>query len=174
MNDFTIHSKGLIPVIKFSILIASDKGSSGLREDLSGKAIEAMMTVSGAQLIEYMIVPDERDIISATLITMCDNGANLILTSGGTGFSPRDITPEATLDIIERQAPGIPEAMRAKSLEVTSRAMLSRAIAGIRGNSLIINLPGSPKAVKECLEVVLPVLEHAVDILTDSTGECAR
>jgi molybdopterin adenylyltransferase len=166
--------KGMISVIKFSILTASDKGSSGLREDLSGKIIEEMMTQLDAQLIEYAIVPDDRSIISTTLITMCDNGANLILTSGGTGFSPRDITPEATLDIIERQVPGIPEAMRTNSLKVTSRAMLSRAIAGIRGNSLIINLPGSPKAVKECLEIVLPVLDHAIDILNGSSGVCAR
>jgi molybdopterin adenylyltransferase len=164
----------MVHLIKYSILTISDNGSAGLREDFSGKIIEELMTHSGAQLIEYQIVPDDRNIISTTLITLCDKGANLILTSGGTGFSPRDITPEATLEIIERQVPGIPEAMRAKSLEVTSRAMLSRAVAGIRGNTLIINLPGSPKAVKECLEVVLPVLDHALDILTGSTGECAR
>ena len=164
----------MIHLIKYSILTISDNGSAGLREDSSGKIIKELMTYSGVQLIEYQIVPDDRSIISTTLITLCDNGANLILTSGGTGFSPRDITPEATLDIIERQVPGIPEAMRAKSLEVTSRAMLSRAVAGIRGNTLIINLPGSPKAVKECLEVVLPVLDHALDILTGTSGECAR
>lgn len=161
-------------MIKYSILIASDKGSAGLREDGSGKVIRQIMDESGATMLDYVIVPDERGMISQLLIDLCQKGANVILTSGGTGFSPRDITPEATLDVIERQVPGIPEAMRAKSLEVTSRAMLSRATAGIRGQCLIINLPGSPKAVKECLEVVLPVLDHAVAILTGTTGECAR
>ena len=101
-------------------------------------------------------------------------GADLILTTGGTGFSPRDITPEATLDVIDRQVPGIPEAMSLKSIAITNRAMLSRVVAGIRDKTLIINLPGSPKAVKECLEVILPVLPHAIQILKGQTGECAR
>ncbi|HBE80635.1 MAG TPA: molybdenum cofactor biosynthesis protein [Firmicutes bacterium] len=160
-------------MIRFSILTISDKGSAGLREDIGGKTIEEMMRATGGLKVDYAIVPDERDIIAERLIVMCQN-ANLILTTGGTGCSPRDITPEATIDIIERQVPGIPEAMRAKSLEITSRAMLSRAVAGIRGQTLIINLPGSPKAVRECLAVILPVLEHAVAILTGTTGECAR
>ncbi len=161
-------------MIRFSILVASDQGSAGQREDRSGPAIAALLAGSGAELLESRVVPDERPLIAATLIQMCDRGADLILTSGGTGFSPRDVTPEATLDVIERQVPGIPEAMRAKSLAITPRAMLSRAVAGIRGRTLIINLPGSPKAVRECLEVVLPVLEHAIAILTGTTGECAR
>jgi molybdenum cofactor synthesis domain-containing protein len=166
--------KGKSQMIRFSILTVSDKGSAGLREDASGKVIEEIMLASSGQLLEYAVVPDERSKISAKLITMCQNGANLVLTTGGTGFSPRDVTPEATLDVIERLVPGIPEAMRAKSLEVTPRAMLSRATAGIRRQTLIINLPGSPKAVKECLEVILPVLEHAIAILTGESGECAR
>jgi molybdenum cofactor synthesis domain-containing protein len=161
-------------MIRFSILVASDQGSAGQREDRSGPAIAALLKESGAELLESRLVPDERSLIAATLIQMCDRGANLILTSGGTGFSPRDVTPEATLDVIERQVPGIPEAMRARSLAITPRAMLSRAVAGIRGRTLIINLPGSPKAVRECLEVVLPVLDHAIAILTGTTGECAR
>lgn len=160
-------------MIKYSILIASDKGSAGLREDTSGKVITEIMSGFNAQLIEYHVVPDERNLISGKLIDLSKK-SNLILTSGGTGLSPRDVTPEATLDVIERQVPGIPEAIRAKSLEITSRAMLSRGIAGIRGQTLIINLPGSPKAVKECLAVILPVLEHAIHILTGSTGECAQ
>ncbi len=100
-------------------------------------------------------------------------GVDLILTTGGTGFSPRDITPEATLSVIDREAPGIPEAMRLKSLQITPKAMLSRAVAGLRGKTLIINLPGSPKAVSECIEVIVPVLPHAIEILRGDTGECA-
>lgn len=160
-------------MIRYSILTISDKGSAGLREDRSGKTIQEIMLSTGNQLIDYAIVPDERSLISEKLILMC-NHANLILTTGGTGLSPRDVTPEATLDIIDRQVPGIPEAMRAKSLEITPMASLSRSVAGTRGQTLIINLPGSPKAVQECLEVVLPVLEHAIAILTGNSGECAR
>lgn len=161
-------------MIKAGILTASDKGSRGERLDESAHVIMDMLKSLDAGIIEYEIVPDERAEISASLTRMADIlGVDLILTTGGTGFSPRDITPEATLDVIDRQVPGIPEAMRAKSLSVTSRAMLSRAVAGIRNRTLIINLPGSPKAVKECLEVVLPVLPHAIEILTGQTGECA-
>lgn len=161
--------------MKVAILTASDKGSKGEREDLSALAIKKVLTKINAQVIEYIIVPDEREQIASQLIRMCDDlKADLILTTGGTGFSPRDITPEATLDVIQRQVPGIPEAMRQKSLEITPRAMLSRAACGIRGKTLIINLPGSPKAVEECLEVVINVLPHAIEILSGTTGECAR
>ena len=162
-------------MIKIGILTASDKGHAGERIDESGKVImEAVAQIEG-EVSDYRIVPDEREVISSSLIDMADNlGIDLILTTGGTGFSPRDITPEATLDVIHRQAPGIPEAMRQKSLEITNRAMLSRAAAGIRNKTLIINLPGSPKAVKECLEVIMPVLPHAIQIMTGQTGECAR
>ncbi len=160
-------------MIRYSILTISDKGSAGLREDHSGKTIQEIMLSTGNQLIDYAIIPDKKSLISEKLILMCEQ-ANLILTTGGTGLSPRDVTPEATLDIIDRQIPGIPEAMRARSLEITPMASLSRSVAGTRGQTLIINLPGSPKAVRECLEVVLPVLEHAIATLTGNSGECAR
>lgn len=162
-------------MIKAGILTASDKGSKGERVDVSGEVIHDLLSKIDAEVIDYVVVPDERSIISDNLKRMADVcGIDLILTTGGTGFSPRDITPEATLDVIDRQVPGIPEAMRAKSLEITNRAMLSRAAAGIRNKTLIINLPGSPKAVKESLEVVLPVLTHAIEIMKGQTGECAR
>ena len=162
-------------MIKVGILTASDKGHACVRIDESGKLIAELLRGIGAEVVDYKIVPDERDIISSNLKRMADElDIDLILTTGGTGFSPRDITPEATLDVIDRQVPGIPEAMRAKSLEITSRAMLSRAISGIRNRTLIINLPGSPKGVQECLEVILPVLPHAIGILKGQTGECAR
>lgn len=162
-------------MIKAGILTASDKGFSGERNDESGKAIENKLQMLDAEIISYAIVPDDRAVISAKLREMTDEKElDLILTTGGTGFSPRDITPEATLDVIDRLVPGIPEAMRSKSLEITPRAMLTRATAGIRKKTLIINLPGSPKAASECLEVVLPVLEHAIQILKGQTGECAR
>lgn len=162
-------------MIKVGILTASDKGSKGERIDESGKVIaDAVKQIEG-EVVIYRIVPDDRQQISQTLVEMSDDyGADLILTTGGTGFSPRDITPEATLDVVERQVPGIPEAMRQKSLQITDRAMLSRAVAGIRGKTLIINMPGSPKAVAESLEVTLPVLTHAIQILVGTTGECAR
>ncbi|MCX7708339.1 MAG: MogA/MoaB family molybdenum cofactor biosynthesis protein [Clostridia bacterium] len=162
-------------MIKVGILTASDKGHAGERSDESGKVIAELVREISAEVMEYVIVPDERPVISSSLKRMCDElGIDLVLTTGGTGFSPRDITPEATLDVIERQVPGIPEAMRAKSMEITSRAMLSRAVAGIRNRTLIVNLPGSPKGVRECLRVILPVLPHAIEILKGQTGECAR
>lgn len=162
-------------MIKVGILTASDKGHKGEREDKSGKVIQDKMVEISAELGEYVVVPDEREIISSTLIRMCDElKLDLVLTTGGTGFSPRDLTPEATKDIIEREVPGIPEAMRASSMEITNRAMLSRAVAGIRGKTLIINMPGSPKAVSESLDVILPVIPHAIEILTGQGGECAR
>lgn len=155
-----------------AIITASDKGSCGKREDTSGKVIAQMLP---GKVQSYVVLPDERRLISDELRRLCDDDpVNVIFTTGGTGFSPRDITPEATLDVVERIVPGIPEAMRANSLKVTDRAMLSRAVAGIRGKTLIINMPGSPKAVKECLEVIIPVLNHAVEILTGKISECAR
>ncbi|MPW26661.1 molybdenum cofactor biosynthesis protein [Alkalibaculum sp. M08DMB] len=162
-------------MIKVGILTASDKGHKGEREDKSGKVIQDRVKEISGIVSEYVIVPDERDSISSTLISMADKSQlDLILTTGGTGFSPRDITPEATKDVIEREVPGIPEAIRAKSMEITNRAMLSRATAGIRGKTLIINMPGSPKAVNESLDIILPVLIHAIEILIGQTGECAR
>jgi molybdopterin adenylyltransferase len=159
---------------QYSILTVSDRGSAGLREDSSGAAIREILAATGIGFVDYVMVPDERDVISAALIRLCGRGVNLILTTGGTGLAPRDVTPEATLDVIERQVPGIPEAMRAQTLAITPRAVLSRAVVGVRGRCLIINLPGSPKAVRECLEVLLPVLDHALQTLSGSSGDCAR
>jgi molybdenum cofactor synthesis domain-containing protein len=162
-------------MIKVGILTASDKGSTGQRVDESGKVIMNSLERIEGVTADYVVIPDDRNTIEANLIRMADVvGVDLILTTGGTGFSIRDITPEATLSVIDREAPGIPEAMRLKSLEITPKAMLSRAAAGIRGKTLIINLPGSPKAVAECLEVILPVLPHAIEILKGDAGECAR
>lgn len=158
-----------------AILTVSDKGYAGQREDASGAAIEELAAKRGYAVVGRTVVPDERDMISAALLRLCDEDKiALILTTGGTGFSVRDVTPEATLAVVERQCPGIPEAMRAHSLTVTKRAMLSRAVAGLRGKSLIVNLPGSPKAVRECLDYVLDEISHGLDILTGRDGECAR
>ncbi|MDR7868123.1 MAG: MogA/MoaB family molybdenum cofactor biosynthesis protein [Sporomusaceae bacterium] len=159
-------------MFSIGIITASDKGSRGEREDVSGRTIATMLAGIG-EVRHYVVVPDEREALSKEMVNMADTLAvDLILTTGGTGLSPRDVTPEATLAVIDRHVPGIPEAMRAKSLEVTSRAMLSRAVAGVRGRTLIINLPGSPKGVKECLEVVLPALEHGLAIMKGEAGEC--
>lgn len=157
------------------ILTASDKGFIGEREDLSGAAIKEMAEEAGWQVRIMEIVPDEKPAIQGKLIRYADEmGLDIVFTTGGTGFSPRDITPEATLAVVERLTPGIPEAMRLASLQITPRAMLSRAVAGIRGKTVIINLPGSPKGVRECLNVILPSLQHGVDILQGTTGECAQ
>lgn len=160
---------------RVGVITASDKGSRGERVDKSGQLIKEMMTTNGYDVKEVLIVPDERDLISKELIRMSDESRyDLILTTGGTGFSPRDWTPEATLDVVHRLTPGIVEAMRAYSLTITPKAMLSRSVAGIRNQCLIINLPGSPKAVKENLEVLLPALLHGLDILVGNSGECAE
>ncbi len=158
--------------MKAGIITVSDKGSKGLRKDTAGPKIKEMLKTIGCETVEYTIVPDERDIISNEIIRLSDLNLDFIFTTGGTGFSKRDVTPEATADVIEREAPGIPEAMRYHSLKVTPKAMLSRSKAGIRKNSIIINLPGSEKAVKENLEVVLPVLDHARGILLGLHTEC--
>ncbi len=152
--------------IRVGILTVSDRSSRGERPDISGQVLKKAMSDQGWQVIKTAIVPDERSKISAILSEWADGReCDLILTTGGTGFSPRDITPEATLAVIDRFAPGLTEAMRASSLLVTPHAMLSRAAAGIRKETLIINFPGSPKAVAENLQVVLPVIPHAVQLL---------
>lgn len=162
-------------MITVGILTASDKGSRGEREDLSGQMIKTMVEEFGWEVKIIEIVPDEQKIIEEKLIHFSDQlMLDVVFTTGGTGFSPRDVTPEATLAVVERLTPGIPEAMRYESLKITPRAMLSRAAAGIRGKTVIINLPGSPKGVKECLSVVLKSLEHGIDILNGNAGECAR
>jgi molybdopterin adenylyltransferase len=162
-------------MINVGIITASDKGYSGERIDESGKLIAELVKQIDATVIEYVVVPDERELLSVCMKRMADTmQIDLILTTGGTGFSPRDVTPEATLDVIDRNVPGIAEAIRSASMKITPRAMLSRAVSGIRGKTLIINLPGSPKGVQECLDIILPVLPHGLDILKGQTGECAR
>lgn len=158
-------------MITIAVLTLSDKGSKGERVDASGPAIAALLKGIG-EVKHYDILPDERDLIRNRLLAYV-NKVDVILTTGGTGLSPRDVTPEATLDVIEREVPGIAEAMRMEGLKKTGRAMLSRAVAGVKGQTLIINLPGSPKAVKENLAVILDVIPHAVEKIKGSTEECA-
>ena len=159
-------------MITVAVLTLSDKGSKGEREDASGPMIREMLKGIDAEVKYYDILPDEKELIKEKLIEYCKL-VDLILTTGGTGLSPRDVTPEATIEVIERQIPGIAEAMRIEGLKKTRRAMLSRAVAGVRGKTLIINLPGSPKAVKENLEIILDVLPHAVEKIKGDTSECA-
>ena len=160
-------------MITVAVLTLSDKGSKGEREDSSGPLIQDMLKSINAEVRFYDILPDEKELIKKKLIEYSEK-VDLILTTGGTGLSPRDVTPEATLDIIDKQVPGIAEAMRSEGLKKTSRAMLSRAVAGVRGTSLIINLPGSPKAVKENLHVILEVIPHAIEKIKGDLSECAR
>ena len=161
-------------MINVGIITASDKGSRGEREDRSGQVIREIVESRGFSVKDYVILPDERNQLAGQMKKWCDEEyVDLILTTGGTGFSKRDCTPEATMDIIEKNVPGIPEAMRYYSLQITPRAMLSRSVAGIRKNTLIINLPGSPKAVKENLESIIGSLEHGIGILKGSASECA-
>ncbi len=160
-------------MIKAAILTMSDKGSRGEREDRSGAVIREMLIAMPAEIIRYEVVPDELEIIKECIVELADiAAADLIITTGGTGVSPRDVTPEATKAVIDRELPGMAEAMRAASMQKTPNAMLSRAVCGIRGRTLIVNLPGSPKAVRENLETVLPVLQHAVEKICGSDAEC--
>jgi len=163
----------VIPGIRAAVLTISDKGAAGVREDKSGPAI--VQALAGKALVEKaLVLPDEFEQIKATLVDLCDTGeVDVIFTSGGTGFAPRDVTPEATMAVVERAVPGITEAMRAESRKITERAQLSRAAAGIRKRTLIVNLPGSPKAAVECLQVFLPVMGHAVETLRGEAYECA-
>ena len=157
------------------IITSSDKGYRGEREDKSGQVIEEIVSQNGFKVIKKVVLPDEKDLLEKEMINMCDNlNVNLLLTTGGTGFSKRDITPEATKSVIEREALGIVEAIRFYSLQITKRAMLSRATSGIRQNTLIINLPGSPKACKEALDFVLDDVKHGIEILLGEANECAR
>ena len=160
---------------RVAIITSSDSGYRGEREDLSGPVIKEIVENTGYEVVSMEILPDDKEMLKKRMAEIADKGeAELILTTGGTGFSPRDVMPEATEEICERRVPGIPEAMRAYSMTITKRAMLSRSAAGIRKKTLIINLPGSPKAVQEALEFLLPHLDHGIGILRGSEGECAR
>ena len=162
-------------MVTVGIITSSDKGYRGEREDKSGQVIEEIVSQNGFKVIKKVVLPDEKDLLEKEMINMCDNlNVNLLLTTGGTGFSKRDITPEATKSVIEREALGIVEAIRFYSLQITKRAMLSRATSGIRQNTLIINLPGSPKACKEALDFVLDDVKHGIEILLGEAKECAR
>ena len=160
-------------MIRAAIITLSDKGASGERLDESGPIIREMIAGIGASVGHYDVLPDEKSGIIELLIRLCDAGnVDLILTTGGTGVAPRDVTPEATLSVIDRELPGMAEAMRAESLKKTPRAMISRAIAGIRKQTLIVNLPGSPRAVRENLAVILPAIPHTVEKIKGDPSEC--
>lgn len=157
------------------IVTLSDKGAAGEREDQSGAVIRKLLKDAGYEVASYCLLPDDGELLKKELVRLCDREhCDLVLTTGGTGFSKRDVTPEATLAVADRNAPGIAEAIRAYSMTVTKRAMLSRGVSVIRGETLIINLPGSPKAVDESLTYILDTLPHALDILSGNGGECAR
>jgi len=162
-------------IITVGIITASDKGSRGERQDLSGPAIKEVIEQIDGVVLEYQVLPDDKERLAEAMRSFADEKKlDLIFTTGGTGFSPRDITPEATLAVIDRAVPGLPEAMRAASMIKTPKAMLSRATAGIRGKTLIVNLPGSPRGVRENLEVLLPALPHGIEILRGIGGECGK
>lgn len=162
-------------IFKAAILTASDKGSRGEREDLSGPAIKEIIEPEGYEVTVYKVLPDDQETLENEMKRIADEGlADIIFTTGGTGFSMRDVTPEATIAVSDRLVPGIPEAMRAYSMTITPKGMLSRAAAGIRKQTLIVNMPGSPKAVKESLEYIIGPLRHGLEILLGEASECAR
>ncbi len=155
-------------------LTISDKGAAGQREDQSGQVVKTLLIEAGLEVVKTSVVPDEQDQIQQLLVSWCDKeNLNLIVTTGGTGLTPRDVTPQATKAVIDYEVPGIAEAMRSESLKITPHAMLSRAVAGVRGRTLIINLPGSPRAARENLTVVIPALEHALAKLAGDPTDCA-
>lgn len=160
---------------RVAIITASDSGYLGQREDLSGGVIKEIVEANGYEVVHYIMLPDDKDMLSGEMKRLADGKlADLIVTTGGTGFSKRDCMPEATIAITERSVPGIPEAIRAYSMQFTKRAMLSRATAGIRKSTLIVNLPGSPKAVRESLEFIISELSHGLEILSGEASNCAR
>jgi molybdenum cofactor synthesis domain-containing protein len=161
-------------VISAGVITVSDRGSRGEREDKSGQEIVSMLKGIAAAVVHTIIIPDEKDQIKDALIECADKKKlDLIVTTGGTGVSPRDVTPDATLEVIEKEVPGMAEAMRRESAAITPHAMISRAVVGIRGCSLIINLPGSPRGVRENLSVILPALKHAIEKIKGDDAECA-
>ena len=160
-------------MFRVAIISVSDRGSRGERADLSTDIIQDIMVENRYEIANKFLIPDEYQMIKELLIDICDNNiADLILTTGGTGFSPRDVTPDATDAVTEKKVPGIPEAIRAYSMQITKKAMLSRATAGIRKQTLIINLPGSPKAVREALEFIVPELKHGLEVLSGKPQDC--
>ncbi len=165
-----IQKQHVIPV---AIRTASDRSARGEREDLSGKVIKEIVEGAGWEVASYKIVPDEKQVLKKELIHLSDDlKVALVLITGGTGLAPRDFTPEATLEVIDKEVPGLAEAMRRESLKKTPHAMLSRAVCGIRKHTLIINLPGSPRAVQECLDTIMPALPHALELLRGAVADC--
>jgi len=159
---------------KAAVVTVSDKGAAGEREDLSGVVVKDALAAAGIEVARREIIPDDLEDLTYMLHELCDSGLDLVVTTGGTGLSGRDVTPEATLAVIEKEVPGMSEAMRSESLKVTPHAMISRAVCGIKGSCLIVNLPGSPKGAKECLDVVMPALPHALEVLSGQASECAQ
>jgi len=161
-------------MFRVGVITSSDKGSRGEREDLSGPTLIKLAQDLGWEVVEYVVLPDEQTLLAEKMLQWTDElSLDLILTTGGTGFSMRDVMPEATLSVADRLVPGIPEVMRMESLKVTNKAMLSRAVAVIRKQTLIINMPGSPKAVRECFAAIAPALPHGIQILKGEASECA-
>jgi len=161
--------------LRAALITSSDMGYAGEREDKSGDLLEEALKKEGYEIVSRTILPDDQKMLEKELVRLCESGiCDVIFTTGGTGLSPRDIMPEATTAVADRMVPGISEAMRAYSMQYTRRAMLSRGVCALRKSTLIINLPGSPKAVRECLEVILGELPHGISILRGNTGHCAR
>ncbi|SPF47978.1 Molybdopterin adenylyltransferase [Candidatus Desulfosporosinus infrequens] len=162
-------------MLRVGVITASDKGSCGEREDLSGPTLAKLVQEIGGEVVEYVVLPDDKTLLAEKMRQWADElGLDLILTTGGTGFSLRDVTPEATLLVADRLVPGIAEVMRMESLKVTPKAMLSRAVAVLRKQTLIINMPGSPKAVRECFAAIAPAIPHGIQILKGEASECAQ
>ncbi len=159
---------------KAAVVTISDRSYRGERVDLSGDVACSIIENAGISVVRRDVIPDEFETIRSVLIELCEQGVELIVTTGGTGLSPRDVTPEATLDILEREIPGMAEAMRAESLKISPHAMISRAVCGMRGKTIIVNLPGSPKAVKDCLEIVMKAIPHALEVASGQVTDCVR
>jgi len=161
-------------VYSAAVITVSDKGFAGEREDRSGVVVRQILEGAGIEVRRAEIVPDDLEALKLLLEELCRQGYNLVVTTGGTGLSPRDVTPEATLAVIEKEIPGMAEAMRSESMKVTAHAMISRAVCGLRGATLIINLPGSPAGARECLEVVMASVPHALEVAAGQASECAQ